>query len=139
NSMQNLHQQARVSPPRQRQPMIPLLTLAEVVDPFLEKAEIKVEEGGERSTVRLSSATGLKATEIVNSLSPSMTAARSAARRTQSINNLKQIGLAFHNYQSANNRLPASAGVAPNSKYPHSWRVAILPYIDQQPLYNKYH
>ena len=57
---------------------------------------------------------------------PPSAAARAAARHSQGMNNLKQIGLAFHNYASANNQFPAAAGYAPNSKFPHSWRVATL-------------
>jgi hypothetical protein len=61
--------------------------------------------------------------------------------RTRSVNNLKQIGLAMHNYHDVNKRLPA-AGIHAindaNAKPLLSWRVAILPYIEQGALYNQF-
>ncbi len=66
---------------------------------------------------------------------------RSRADRTQSMNNLKQIALAMHGYHDANKRLPP-AGLSnindPTGKPLLSWRVAILPYIDQQPLFQQF-
>jgi beta-lactamase regulating signal transducer with metallopeptidase domain len=64
------------------------------------------------------------------------TAARVAAQRTQSVNNLKQIGLAFHNYHSAYTKFPNSQNS--KGKFPCSWRVAILPFIEQAELYQEY-
>ena len=54
------------------------------------------------------------------------------------MNNLKQIGLAFHNYHCANNAFPRAAITDKRGKPLLSWRVAILPYIGQQALYNKF-
>jgi Protein of unknown function (DUF1559) len=51
---------------------------------------------------------------------------------------LKQIMLAFHNYHSTFNTFPPPALKDKDGKIPYSWRVAILPYIDQQALYNAY-
>lgn len=72
-------------------------------------------------------------------LLPAQQAARSAALRSQSVNNLKQIGLAFHNFHSANNVFPAEAIKDKDGKPVLSWRVAILPFIEQQALYNEFH
>ncbi|MCR4414617.1 MAG: DUF1559 domain-containing protein [Thermoguttaceae bacterium] len=64
---------------------------------------------------------------------------RAEARRNQSVNNLKQLGLAMHNYHSVYRRFPAAA-ICDNSGKPLlSWRVAILPYIEQQTLYKQFH
>ncbi len=71
-------------------------------------------------------------------LLPAVQSAREAARRAQCTNNLKQIGLAMMNYESANGNLPASATVDAAGKPLLSWRVMILPYIDQGPLYDKF-
>jgi hypothetical protein len=64
---------------------------------------------------------------------------RTAASRTQSANNLKQIALAMHNYHSTLNQLPAQATYDKNGKPMLSWRVLILPYVEQQALYNEFH
>lgn len=138
NTMRTLHQQARTGPGRSHEPTQPILLLSDLIDPLLDKADVKVEAGEERSSVRLRSETGLKVASVVKSLMPPIAAARAAASRAQGMNNLKQIGLAFHNYASANGHFPPAAVYAPNSKYPHSWRVALLPYLEQAPLYNQY-
>jgi hypothetical protein len=62
-----------------------------------------------------------------------------AAARAQSTNNLKQIGLALHNYHDTNGVLPAAAIVDKKGKPLLSWRVAILPFIDQNNLYKQFH
>ena len=61
-----------------------------------------------------------------------------AARRAQCSNNLKQIALAYHNVHAATNAFPAPAIMSADGKPLLSWRVAILPYVDQQELYNKF-
>jgi prepilin-type processing-associated H-X9-DG protein len=76
---------------------------------------------------------------LVALLLPAVQSAREAARRNQCTNNLKQIALAMHNYHSANNTLPKPAITDKDGKPLLSWRVAILPYIEQQELYNKFH
>ncbi len=64
--------------------------------------------------------------------------ARAGARAAQGINNLKQIGLAFHNYVSVHNHFPPAVVIGPDGKTPHSWRIEILPFLEQQALYNEY-
>jgi prepilin-type processing-associated H-X9-DG protein len=71
-------------------------------------------------------------------LLPAVQAAREAARRAQCVNNLKQIGLALHNYNMRNRGFPRAAISTKQGKPLLSWRVAILPYINQQELYNKF-
>ncbi len=70
-------------------------------------------------------------------------ASRQAAKRVQSANNLKQIGLAFHNFESVYSELPTSDGMVHRDnkrsfEYPYSWRVAILPFIEQNKLFEQY-
>ena len=72
-------------------------------------------------------------------LLPAVQAAREAARRSQCVNNLKQIALAMHNYHSAFNTFPAAAIAGKDGKPLLSWRVAILPYIEQDALYHQFH
>jgi prepilin-type N-terminal cleavage/methylation domain-containing protein len=69
---------------------------------------------------------------LIALLLPAVQQAREAARRTQCRNNLKQLGLAFHNYHDVHNVLPMGNGG--NRFAPHA---AILPHIDQSPLYNQ--
>ncbi len=59
---------------------------------------------------------------------------RAAVQRIVCRNNLKQLGLAMHNSHDTFDRFPATAGGEP----PMSWRVALLPYVDQAPLFNTY-
>jgi prepilin-type processing-associated H-X9-DG protein len=75
---------------------------------------------------------------LVALLLPAVQSAREAARRAQCTNNLKQIALAMHNYHSANNTFPKPAITDKDGKPLLSWRVAILPYIEQAELYNKF-
>ena len=72
-------------------------------------------------------------------LLPAVQAARTAARRAQSSNNLKQIGLALHTYHDANRRFPAAYSADKNGKPLLSWRVHILPFMESNSLYKEFH
>jgi len=73
-------------------------------------------------------------------LLPAVGSAREAARRTSSMNNLKQIGLALLNYASANGTFPPAYIADKKTGKPLlSWRVAILPYMEYGALYNQFH
>lgn len=63
---------------------------------------------------------------------------RAAARRTVSMNNLKQLALAFHNYADAYGRFPPAAIVGPDGRPWHSWRVLLLPFLEKNDLAEKY-
>jgi prepilin-type processing-associated H-X9-DG protein len=63
---------------------------------------------------------------------------RMAAARTQDANNLKQLGLALHNYHDANGAFPPVAVFDKDGKALLSWRVLILPYVDQDALYKEF-
>ena len=63
---------------------------------------------------------------------------RGSARRSQCMNNLRQIGLALHNYHEKYECFPPPYVADSNGRPMHSWRVLILPYLDQAPLYGKY-
>ena len=62
---------------------------------------------------------------------------RAAAARMQSMNNLKQIGLAMHNYHDVYRTFPPAANVK-NGKPLLSWRVHVLPFLEQQKLYKQF-
>jgi prepilin-type processing-associated H-X9-DG protein len=71
-------------------------------------------------------------------LLPAVQAGREAARRAQCINHEKQMALAMHNYHSTNDTFPRPAITDKDGKPLLSWRVALLPYLEQQALYNKF-
>jgi prepilin-type N-terminal cleavage/methylation domain-containing protein/prepilin-type processing-associated H-X9-DG protein len=69
---------------------------------------------------------------LIALLLPAVQAAREAARRIQCTNNLKQIGLAMHNYQSANNSLPPGI----KGSVWGTWLVYVLPFVEQSAMFN---
>ena len=69
---------------------------------------------------------------------PAVGAAQDAAQRAQASNNLKQIALAWHNYHDTFRGFPRDSYDA-DGKPLLSWRVHILPYIEQQALYEQFH
>ena len=74
---------------------------------------------------------------LIALLLPAVQQAREAARRTQCKNHLKQIGLALHNYESTFLVFPyGGTTYTPNYRTPFGWRISVLPYLDQAPLYN---
>jgi len=80
---------------------------------------------------------------LIGLLLPAVQAAREAARRAQCVNNLKQLGLASHNYHDVVGKFPTgmylhpvfgpTSGLAWNNA---SWLVLLLPQVEQQPLFN---
>jgi prepilin-type N-terminal cleavage/methylation domain-containing protein/prepilin-type processing-associated H-X9-DG protein len=87
---------------------------------------------------------------LIGMLLPAVQAAREAARRSQCSNNLRQLGLAFHNFQDNNGRLPngardgdhrvpddiATACCNSRTRYGWSWLYQILPFVEQNNIHN---
>ena len=79
---------------------------------------------------------------LIALLLPAVQAAREAARRSQCVNNLKQIGLAIHNYHQTNDCFPPGGFPAYNPRLNNgnnscpSQHARLLPFLEQQPLYN---
>ena len=75
---------------------------------------------------------------LIALLLPAVQQAREAARRTQCKNNMKQMGLALHNYESTHRVFPPGRINISAPLYQGSWTTMCLPYFDQTPLYNTY-
>lgn len=90
---------------------------------------------------------------LVSLLLPAVQAARGAARRIQCKNRLKQLALAVHNYESTKRELPAAGQYDPltearyvsyyeridmKSGANHSWLVSLLPYLEENALYDQF-
>jgi prepilin-type N-terminal cleavage/methylation domain-containing protein len=83
---------------------------------------------------------------LVALILPAVQQARESARQTSCRNNLKQLGLALHNYHGSFGRLPPSSTsdveqggwiTDPLTRHIHSWSSLLLPYFDQQNVYNQ--
>jgi hypothetical protein len=70
-------------------------------------------------------------------LLPAVQAAREAARRSQCTNNLHQIGVALHNYESAKRTLPPGSGYD-RAEPKGNWVVATAPYFEQTAVFQRY-
>ncbi|HUG92824.1 MAG TPA: DUF1559 domain-containing protein [Planctomycetaceae bacterium] len=113
-----------------------LVAVLKLAQELLDNA--KLEQDGAHVRLATSGSLGGEQANAVAALTESVKAARAAARRTQSMNNLKQIALAFHNYHDVYGRFPPAVLYGEDGKTPHSWRVAILPFIEQARLYEQY-
>ncbi len=83
---------------------------------------------------------------LVSLLLPAVNSARSAARKLQCLNNIKQVSLAVLNYESATKRLPpciqfdesVSGGLETSYKYGPNWVILILPYLEEQAVFDQF-
>jgi prepilin-type N-terminal cleavage/methylation domain-containing protein/prepilin-type processing-associated H-X9-DG protein len=85
---------------------------------------------------------------LISLLLPAVQSAREAARRAQCVNNLKQMGLAAHNYLDVNGVLPLGSWAMPapgdpfaapcSGRHEASLQLALLPYMEQAQIYNIY-
>ncbi|MDX1948293.1 MAG: DUF1559 domain-containing protein [Pirellulaceae bacterium] len=75
---------------------------------------------------------------LVALLLPAIQAAREAARRTSCSNNLKQIGIAIHNFHDTKKYLPSGGRPPTASTIRAGVFIYLLPFVDQQPLWNRY-
>jgi prepilin-type N-terminal cleavage/methylation domain-containing protein len=78
---------------------------------------------------------------LVALLLPAVQAAREAARRGQCSSNLRQIGLALHNYHDVENSFPPGSvflGSCCSDESYTSWPISLLPFLEQGPLYERY-
>jgi hypothetical protein len=75
---------------------------------------------------------------VVATLLEGLQRMRESATRAQSVNNLKQIALAMHNYHSTYNHFPPQAIYSKDGKPLLSWRVLLLPYLEQDGVYKQF-
>ncbi|MCC6126433.1 MAG: DUF1559 domain-containing protein [Pirellulales bacterium] len=92
----------------------------------------------ERSSLPMSVVMSPANPVAIGLLLPAVQAAREAARRARSMNNLKQISLALLNHEAANNVLPPAFKADKGGKPLLSWRVLILPYLEENSLYEQF-
>ena len=121
----------------------PLLALLDQAEAALKDAKVEQAESQVRVAVKMKSDLAWSA-----ALAAAVAQVQLSSARARSQNNLKQIGLALHAYNDAYNRLPfVGVGVKgmPGQLFPQanmhpnlSWRVAILPFIEQNALYQQF-
>jgi prepilin-type N-terminal cleavage/methylation domain-containing protein/prepilin-type processing-associated H-X9-DG protein len=119
------------------------VTFASFVDPFLRADEMK------RSTAE-SAFTLVELLVVITIIGilialllPAVQAAREAARRMQCGNNFRQVGVALHNYHAAKGCFPPGNFETKKDPYKNapgafSWSVYLLPYVEQQAVYDLY-
>ena len=106
----------------------------DLVDEILEKSKVVRRDLQVGAVARIDEDTTRFLSKLVP---PAALAARQASVRTQSLNNLKQIAIALHNYHDTYKTFPAAVQLGPKNT-PRSWRVTILPFVEQRALYEQY-
>lgn len=100
-------------------------------------AGLKVEQVGNKITTSLVAPAGIE--NLPTYFEPALREGVAAANATKQRNHLKQIGFGLHNiHDNVNHFLSASKGLFQEESNQLSWRVHILPYLDQAPLYNQF-
>lgn len=111
------------------------LPMIDVASQLLKRGKLASRGDGVEYITKLDVDVAETATAI---MTPAVMAARESAQRAQATNNMKQIVLALHIYADVNKHFPPPVVIGPDGKTPHSWRIAILPYMEQEPLYRQY-
>jgi hypothetical protein len=75
---------------------------------------------------------------LIALLLPAVQKVREAANRVQSSNNMRQIGLAIHNYHDTYGCFPPAVVYGPEGQPLYSWRVLLLPFLEQDALYRQF-
>lgn len=97
------------------------------------KSGISIARSGNETTLTVKNPGGWE--PVAAALKKSIEEGRAAARQSITRNNFRQIGLAFHNYHDALGKFTPEAGGKGSGL---SWRVHLLPYLDQAPLYSRF-
>ena len=111
-------------------------------DEFLEKLQFQAKGNAVALSAKLSPVhvqSGLAVSAVLGGMMvPAIQKVRDAADRMTSQNNLKQIGLALHSYHDVMGTLPPAVVRDKNGKALYSWRVLILPYLEQDVIYKNW-
>jgi len=125
---------------QRREPMQAIMLAAATTRATQLLNSVKVTANDNQVLVKAEMESGVIA--IVETLLPAVQQSRKAAQRMQSSNNMKQLMLALHNYANAHadtfNRFPPAVIVDPETGVERSWRVEILPYLNEPQLYAQY-
>ncbi len=107
--------------------------IRKLIEKLVKSADIK--QNGDRIEFLVPVPEGFD--KLPDLMKPALLKARAEAEARTKMNGLKQIGLAFHNYHDVNSKFPG-AGRSADGKAGLSWRVHLLPYLDQGALYNQF-
>ncbi len=110
-------------------------TLLGAAEEMLKQAKV-TREGS--TVVIKSEGSGATLLAVASIALPAIQKTRESARRMQSMNNLKQLALAMFMYNDAHGHFPPAVIMGADGKTPHSWRIELLPYIEQKNLYDQY-
>lgn len=106
------------------------------------KQGVETSRSGNTFAIDLKSNSQFMSVSLIGTLTglllPAVQSVREAARRTESSNNLRQILLGLLNYESAYQKFPPQAITSPDGRKLLSWRVAILPFLDEMELYKQF-
>jgi beta-lactamase regulating signal transducer with metallopeptidase domain len=83
-------------------------------------------------------AIALNSAAVADEASPQPPTANSAENAHKTLNNLRNLTLAMHNYHDKHKHFPPAVVIGPDGKTPHSWRVELLPDLGQKALYDDY-
>jgi prepilin-type processing-associated H-X9-DG protein len=111
------------------------LPLIDQADAAIKTAEVRSDQASVTAMLRVR----VDPDKVIPSVVALIQKQRGEVRRQQSTNNLRQLAIAMHNFHGTYNRFPAAMICDRRGKPLLSWRVQLLPYIDQKALYDEFH
>lgn len=111
------------------------IQLMDLADEWLEHVQLDTNQNYAVASVQGSAQEAIPM--LVKTLFPASLAAREAAQQAHSSNNLKQLALAMHNYAATYGDFPPAVLYHANGT-PRSWRIEMLPYLEEVTLYQAY-
>jgi type II secretory pathway pseudopilin PulG len=103
-------------------------------------SNVKLARKGENVSISVDTGSSIATIGVLAGLTvPAVGKARSAAERNSTMNKMRQIGLALMNFESGHRHFPARAIFDKNGKPLLSWRVQILPMVEENNLFQQFH